>query len=330
MTVQITIIGLGQIGASVGMALRGKAGIKRVGCDKDAGLTKAALTLDVVDEIKNLPGAVQEANIVLLCLPLGETREALKRIGPEIQENSVIMDTAPVKSVVLEWVKEFIPAGRFYLGLVPALNRRAFVSPETGFNAAMPDLFQRTVMVIDAPTGTRSEVVELAFQFCALLGAKPMLTDLAESDGLTASIHLLPQFVSAALLNATIDQPGWSEARKLASRVYAEITGGMAYYDDVASLCISALNNRESLLHSLDAMIAALEDLRYEIDKGDEAGAKARLNRAFEGRERWLEERTVAEWLKEGGERLEIPDLGEQVIQTLFGSRIIDRNKKKN
>ncbi len=329
MTVQITIIGLGQIGASMGMALRGKAGIKRVGCDRDVGLTRAAKTLDVVDEIKNLPEAVKEAHIVVLCLPLSEIRATLKQIGPELQANAVVMETAPVKSVVARWVKELIPAGCYYLGLVPALNRQAFVSADTGFNAATPDLFQGTVMVIDAPPGTRAEVVELALQFCALLGAKPMLTDLTESDGLTASVHLLPQLVSAALLNATVDQPGWAEARKLASRVYAEITGGMAYYDDVASLRISALNNRESTVHSLNAMIASLEDLRDEIQNENEQGVSNHLKEAFERRERWLEERSAAEWLKEGGESAEIPKLGEQIMQTLFGSRMIDRMKQK-
>ena len=46
-------------------------------------------------------------------------------------------------------------------------------------------------------------------------------------------------------------------------------------------------------------------------------------------REAWLDERSEAIWLKEGGDSMEAPRAGEQIMQTLFGSRIIDRNKKK-
>jgi hypothetical protein len=53
------------------------------------------------------------------------------------------------------------------------------------------------------------------------------------------------------------------------------------------------------------------------------------LGQAFDARERWLDERGAAEWLREGGDAQELPELGEQILQTLFGSRVIDRNKKE-
>ena len=60
MSTQITIIGLGQIGASIGMALKDrKTSLQRVGFDKEQGVARAAETLDVVDQIKSLPEAVQ-------------------------------------------------------------------------------------------------------------------------------------------------------------------------------------------------------------------------------------------------------------------------------
>jgi prephenate dehydrogenase len=330
MTVQITLIGLGQIGGSIGLALGGKSGLRRVGVDKNSPLAKAALSLGAIDEIGTLPEAVRSANIVLLCLPLSEMQETLRQIGPELQPNTVVMDTAPSRQAMAEWIKESITEGRFHVGLMPALSLAALSSVESGFNAADPKLFQRTVMSIYVPPGTPAEVVQLAFQFCALIGAKPMLTDLQEADGLSTSVHLLPQFVSAALLNATVDAPGWIEARKLASRVYSEITGGLAFYDDVASLRIAALSNRARMVHALDMLMESLQELRDAIQAGDEQAITAGLEDAFDSRERWLEERTTADWLKEGGDAAGLPNVGEQLMQSFFGSRIIDRFKRKD
>jgi prephenate dehydrogenase len=330
MSTQITIIGLGQIGASIGMALKDKkTSLQRVGYDKDQGVARAAETLGVVDRIKGIPEAVQEADIVLLCLPLGEMRTMLQKIGLRLKENAIVMDTAPLKSSMIEWTKATLPAGRFYIGLVPAVTMEAVSAPEMGFKAARPDLFKNTVMVVDAPPGTPYEVEQLAMNFARLLNAKPMLADFAESDGLMTTAHLLPQLTSAALVDATIDQPGWAEARKLAGRPYVEVTGGLAYYDDPASLKEAALANRPAIIHALDVLMASLKGMRDDIEKGDEEALKDRLGQAFDARERWLNERGAAEWLREGGDAQELPELGEQILQTLFGSRVIDRVKKK-
>ena len=328
MSTQITIIGLGQIGASIGMALKDNTNIKRVGCDKDAAVAKAAQSLEVVDEIKNLPAAVRDAAIVVLCLPLSEIRETLRSIGPWLADNAVVMDTAPIKSGVTQWAKEFIPAGHFYVGLVPSIHSNYIASLEFGLNAAMPDLFRKGVFAVDVPPNTPEEVVNFSIDFCRLLGAKPMLTDLLESDGLMTSVHVLPQLTAAALLNATVGQPGWQEARKLAGRPFAGVTSGMAYHDDPVSLRDAVLANRTSTVHALDTLMAALKGLRDDIEQGNEEGVTTRLNEADKDREAWLDERGEANWLKEGGNQEELPDFRRLIGQTLFGSTVFERNAK--
>ena len=329
MTTQITILGLGQIGASIGLALKENASIFRVGHDKNAALEKAAVSIGVVNEARKLPEAVRNADVVLLCLPLAEMRVTLMNIAPHLKENAVVMDTAPVKSGMMHWVKEFIPEGRFYLGLVPSLAPDSFVSSESGLNAARPDLFKRTVMIVDTPPGTPLELEQLAVDLAKLLGAKAMLTDVAESDGLMTSVHLLPQLTAAALLDATIDGPGWMDARKLAGRPFAGVTGGLAYYDDPASLKEAVLASRFSVVHALDILMASLKGLRDDIESGDAKNIAERLNQAFAARERWLDERTAAEWLEEGGAAIELPDAATQFRHIFFGSSVIDRKKKK-
>jgi prephenate dehydrogenase len=132
--------------------------------------------------------------------------------------------------------------------------------------------------------------------FVRLLGANPILADIAESDGLISTTHLLPQLVSAALLNATIDQPGWQEARKVASRAYAAMTSGIEYNDEIDSLKISAMRNRAGVIHALDVTIAALRGLRDDLDQENDDGVATRLESALNARQRWMGERSAANW----------------------------------
>src|SRR5678809_737452 len=103
-------------------------------------------------------------------------------------------------------------------------------------------------MEVNAPLGTPGNVFNLAMEFVQLVGARPLLMDTTEADGVFSAMHVLPQLAAAALLDATVDRPGWQEARKLAGRPYATVTAGMAYHDDVESLQVTALGNRESVV----------------------------------------------------------------------------------
>ena len=123
MAIQVTIIGLGQIGASIGMALAQHPDkLFRVGHDKAFNVEREAQKKDAVDKAEhNLPNAVREAKLVILALPVTEIRETLGFIAQDLQAGTVILDTAPVKAEVAKWAKEFLPENCFYIGIVPAL-----------------------------------------------------------------------------------------------------------------------------------------------------------------------------------------------------------------
>jgi prephenate dehydrogenase len=327
---QIAIIGLGQIGGSVGLALK-QAGspLRRIGFDKDSGVMRAAESIGVVDQAaRRLPDAVRDADIVLLALPLSEIPDTLKLMVPYLKENAVVMDTAPVKAHLAATMQRLLPEGRYYVGLVPAVTASALTTQETGLKAAQPDLFKRTVMIIDAPRGTLEEVERLAFNFVRLIGAKPLLADINESDGMMTASHILPQLAAAALLEATVDKPGWQDARKLAGRPFVGVTGGLAYFDDITSLKAATLGSPHAVVHALDTLIGSLQALRDAVEQSDADAIGATLQSAFDARERWLNERAAAEWLAEGGEPAELPNIGDQLMQTLFGNRLAERMKK--
>ena len=331
MPVQITIIGLGQIGASIGLALKARrASVTLVGHDKDARTAKAAQEAGAVDTWKyNLPDSVRDARIVILALPLAEVRETLEVIAPDLQEGTLVLDTALSKGTVAAWAKELLPQGRFYVGIFPAIHPDHLHGIDYGVRAARADLFEKSVTVVTAPYGTPENVFKLTTDFISLLGSLPLLMDTAEADGLLGKVHVLPQLIAAALLDATLDHPGWLEAKKLAARPYAAVTSGFAYHDDAVSLRDVSLETRENTVRLLNSYIASLVQLRDEIEAGDRDALGARLENAWGGRVRWFEERHGAEWLNREAQKIDTPSFGERVNQLLFGSALSDRSKRK-
>ena len=330
MSVQITIVCLGQIGSSIGLALKTHdVNVRRVGHDKDPQAGKESQRIGAVDDVKyNLPASVRDAKIVILALPLSEIRETLKLIASDLQEGVLVLDTAPSKATVAAWAKELLPPGRHYIGLTPAINPHYLHGTEFGVRAARADLFEQGLIVVNAPTGTPGNVFNLAMELVNLLGAKPLLMDMAEADGIFSAMHILPQLAAASLLSTTVDKPGWQEARKLGGRPYATVTGGAAYHDDMLSLGETALGNRENIVRLLNAYITSLLQLRDEIEDNDREAVLERLGEAWHGRARWLDERTAAEWLKGEGQEIDAPSFGERVNQMLFGGLMTDRKRK--
>jgi len=327
MPVQITIIGLGQVGSSIGLALARQPNIKRVGHDKDYEAGRLAQKNGVVDEFKvNLPASVSEANIVILSLPLSEMRETLGYIAQDLQEGTVVLDTAPAKATVTAWFQELIPQGRYYVGLAPAMGAGYLHGLELGMQSARADLFAKGLFVVNAPHGTPGEAVKLATDLVTLLGAQALISDSVEADGLLASTHILPQLASAALLDATVDQPGWAEARKLAARPYATATAAAAYHDEARSLSEAALVNRENTVRVLDVYMASLQRLRDQIQEGDDKSVAEFLEDAVKARDRWLNERTMADW--QSIENPPVQSFGDKLSHMFLGN-IMERTKKR-
>ncbi len=298
MSIQVTIIGLGQVGASVGLALaKHRPALYRVGHDKDMQTARTAEKKGAVDEVKfNLPASVREARLVLLSVPLGEVRATLEVIAPDLPEGAVVVNTSPSQKAVAGWAKELLPARRYYIGLTPAVNARYLHDIAFGLQAAQPDLFENSLVMLDAPPHTPETAVQLAADFVRLWGAAPIYSDVEETDGLMSKTHLLPQLTAAALLNALVDQPGWKDARKLAGRPFATLTAALAYQDEIKSLTDAALLDRENVTRALDLLMASLQGLRNAVAEGNQEAVFERLELALDGRTRWLTERTQADW----------------------------------
>jgi prephenate dehydrogenase len=298
MAVKLTIIGLGQIGTSIGLALISQKGqIFRIGHDRETTISNQAEKLGAVDKvIHNLHKAVEDSDIILLAIPVDEIRTTIEQIAPDLKEEAVLMDTSPAMVAVSNWAKELLPEKRYFITLAPSLNPNYFLEEENGNAAAHADLFKNSLMVITCPTGTSPDALKLAADLTALLGADAFFADPQEFEGLTAASRTLPQFAAAALVNATTPQPGWREGCKLAGNTYAWASNPVANLDESEQLGETALLNRENVLRVIDNYIKALYDLRSALDINDKDELKKLLNQAQERRLTWLRQRQTANY----------------------------------
>lgn len=326
MAVTITIIGLGQIGASVGLGLQEHTAlITRCGFDLDSSICQKAAKTGALDKtFRDLSQAVSAADLVLLALPVDQIRLTLEQITSHLKAGAVVMDTAPAKGAVARWAAELLPQGCEYIGLLPVINPDYLLTIDSGLGAAQYDLFVNTPMLIAAPPGASSSAIRHAADLARLLGAAPLFAEVAEMDSLMASTHILPQLMAAALINATTDQPGWQEGRKLAGRPYAEATAPLSLMGSPESLSRAAVLNAEDTLRAIDTLIASLQRIRSDIASQDNDALRQRLERARSGHERWWQERLSAEWNTEIPKSNELPERPD-----FFGMLLGSRKPKK-
>jgi prephenate dehydrogenase len=324
MTLQMTIIGLGQIGASIGLALADpKSQIRCLGFDSDSAIEHQAVKMKAVEKLaSNLPKAVENSDLVLLALPVSGLREMLEIIAPKLKEGAVVLDVAPAKEAMINWTQELLPTGRYYVGLSPAINPDYLEEHGLSSKVAHRDLFRKGLVGIVTPPGSPPAAIRLATDLVSLLGAEHLFFDAVEVDSLMAAVHLLPQLASAALLDATMKQPGWQEGRKLAGRAYAEVTDTLFHSGGPDGLAEAAVLSGKHTLRVLDNLIAALQDFRDEVQDGQAAPLREHLRRACEGRLYWWAQRQKGGWLSEEmTSHSELPTSSQMFRQLWGGGR---------
>lgn len=320
MTVQITIIGLGQIGTSIGLAL-GKYTdrVTRTGYDSVMETQNKAKAKSAVDVVKfNLGSSIEGADIVLLCIPFDQVENTLELIAPDLRPDAVVMDFSPQKSASFKAFTQHIQPGRHYIGMVPSINPQYLA----GMESASADLFEKATIGVCAPAGTSAEALKLAADLVELLGAQTIFLDMLEADGMEMTGHLLPQVIAAAVLNATVGQPGWQEARRFAGRPYNQSTSALGA-DTLEALVQALMQNPLAATNVLDNAIGALTHIRTAVVHGNEEDLHNRLALAIADRDAWLSSRINAEWEQKA--KQEAPK-GSDLFKRIFMG---DRRKDK-
>ncbi len=322
MSVQISILGLGQIGSSIGLALAdAKDQVTRIGNDREPDVAKQAQKLGVVEKIVyTLPDAVEQADVVVLAVPVDEVRFTLEAIAPHLKPGVVVLDTSPVTVQSTEWAKELITGeDRYFLTFTLAPNARYLHEMDKGPASAHADLFKDNIIMITGPAGVDESAVHLAENLARLLGGTPIFSDPFEVDGLLSTGHVLPALMAVALVNITAGKPGWSDLRKIAGQRYARVAELAAFMEGSKKPAQEVLHNRENAVRAIDSLINELMEMRDAISGGEEEKLNSKVSSARQAHQAWLAQRASGKW-DEGSKAPALPSFGSS-IGRLFGIR---------
>lgn len=290
---RITIVGLGLIGGSIGLALhRSQGEFEVVGHDKVHSVAGHARKMGAVDKTHwNLISACEGADLIILAIPVVAIKETLETIAPYLKPGCLITDTATIKGPVMELAEETLPETVSFVGGDPIVSVEADV---TGLEAASPDLFQGSLYCLTPSPNVDPKAVQLATDFAQLLGAQPYFLDATEHDGLMAGVDHLPFVLTTALLRATTHAASWREMRKLAGSAFA--TGTHFASGDPDTYCDACLLNGENILRWIEACQEELKELREIIAAGDAEKLGKVFEEALVTRQRWLRGKEEGHW----------------------------------
>lgn len=278
---RVTIVGLGLVGASMGLAIRkARPEVEVVGHDSSADATRRAQKLGAIEKSEwNLINACERADVLVLATPAQAVREIMKVAGPYMQNVRVVTDTAGSKHQVLAWANELLPG-------VPFVGGDPMVGSLDGAATPRADLFQDVTYCLCPTTSTAHEAVNLVVGFVELLGARPFFVDPAEHDGLVGVADHLSFVLSTALLRMV--------SAEVPSRIPADLhrvigptfRRAAAYSsEDPQTYRDLCLTNRDAILRSIGALRLSLDELSALVQEGDEKKLQALFADSYTTRE---------------------------------------------
>src|SRR5215217_2291468 len=287
--INITIIGMGLIGASLGMAIR-EANEKEAqlgptvvtGYDQNRRATGEARGRLAIDrEARTLEDALRDAQLVVVAVPVQSIQAVFTQIAPLLPNGAVVTDVASTKAQVLEWARALLPATVEFIGGHPMAGKEL-----SGVAAADPALFKGAIYCLTPSARARQSAINLVETMIAQIHAKVYYIDAAEHDAYVAGVSHLPFMLSTALADLVSSSPGWKEMAPLAATGFRDMSrlasGDAEMHRDI---CIT---NQAALVRWLEDAAGRLLDLRDLIEAGESDQILAFFQRAQAAREEWL------------------------------------------
>jgi prephenate dehydrogenase len=271
----ITIVGVGLIGGSVGLAARARGAAQRViGTGSRPVTLEAALKLGAISEIVTEPAAaVAHADLVIICAPVDHIVEQAQRLAPHCRPGTILTDAGSTKEKIVAEIEKAGAGPRWgpdvrFIGSHPLAGNE-----KRGPQHASAELFAGRTAVVTPGPSSRAEDVAAVSEFWASLGAKVIELSPADHDRALAATSHLPHLAAAALAGATPEQfvpltaGGWQDTTRIAA-------GDPVLWRQIM------LANRENLLEALDRLSGRLTEWRKALGNSDAAALERLLAEA--------------------------------------------------
>lgn len=285
---QVTIIGLGLIGTSLGLALKQlKTPPRIVGTDVQYDAASHASRAKAVDKVdRSLVDSVEGSDVVVIATPVSTIPSVLKSISSALSAGCVVTDTGSTKREIVRVAQEMLPKTVSFVGGHPMTGKAT-----AGVDEPSASLFLNTVYCLTPTAESPESAVGQVAAMVQEIGASPYFLDPAEHDGLVAGISHLPYLLSASLMRVLATERSWREMSELAAGGF-ELSTRLAaqnpkiYGDMLAS-------NGDNVVRYLDRLIAELSAARAKL-AGSESKLAPDLEAAQNARLTWEAQRRQA------------------------------------
>ncbi len=274
----VAVIGTGLMGTSIALA-SARAGIAVTGWDVDASAGRRASTGGAMTVVGDLSRAVRDAELVLVCTPIGAIAETVALVL-EAAPEAVVSDTGSIKGRVAREVASSAPSsslGRFVAGHPMGGSERS------GPEHASASVVDGIVWVV-APTGETdpASIVRLE-RFVEAIGARPVRLTPERHDRLVAVVSHLPQVASTSLMGlAAMEEADEPDILLLAAGGFRDLTRLASSNPGLWSEILVA--NQGEVAHAIDLFVERLVVLRDQIAEARTSAVEATFDDAKRAR----------------------------------------------
>jgi prephenate dehydrogenase len=249
----IGIIGLGLIGASIAKAMKGKAHL--TGIDTDIRTVKRALSDGVISRGGTDLAFASGCDMVVISVPVARIVETASNVIPYLRGEAVVTDSGSTKAHIVQSIDMFCPS---FVGSHPIAGKE-----NPGYASSQADLFRRAMTIITPSASTKRECIEKVCQLWESCGSRTSSMDPQKHDELMAVISHMPHLLSYVSM---------SMAEKIT--MHRDLLG--AGFKDFTRIAASDpvmwrdifLENAQNILPLVDRYMDELQKVRSLIEKG--------------------------------------------------------------
>ncbi|MGV3771801.1 MAG: prephenate dehydrogenase [Verrucomicrobiales bacterium] len=287
---KVSIIGLGLLGGSLGLACKQRALAARVEGYARREITVAeSLEAGAVDAAStSLAQVVAGADLVILCTPLCQMAELARQMLPFLNPDALVTDVGSVKGELLRELQPiFAQRGIDFVGSHPMAG-----SEKKGVTAARADLFGKAVCVVTPSAQNHPVNVEKVREFWKAVGSKVLELTPELHDQLVSRSSHLPHLLAAALANYVLAERFPKQQSGLCAGGFRDSTriasGSPEMWRDIC------LTNSAPIHEALDEFIIELQQFQKALATKDSEKIELFFSSAKNARDQWLARASTA------------------------------------
>jgi cyclohexadieny/prephenate dehydrogenase len=262
----IAIVGLGLIGSSIARAARAQGAVRSIVATARSPQTrKRVVELGIADKVVETNAeAVEGADLVIVCVPVGVCGAVAKEIGPHLAAGATISDVGSVKGSIVRDMGPHLPKTVHFVPAHPVAG-----TEHSGPDAGFAELFMNRWCILTPPQGTDAQAVDRLAAFWRLLGANVETMTPEHHDLVLAVTSHLPHLIAYTIVGTAdeLETVTRSEVLKFSAGGFRDFTR-IASSDPVMWRDVF-LNNKEAVLEMLGRFNEDVSALTKAIGRGD-------------------------------------------------------------